>query len=183
MSVLQRLLLIPLLAPLAAVLLVAGLNPRPAVVLRLLIWTSPALPIGAWLALAAVGGAGLSAAGSGLALRQPRPLLQRRVRAPGAGTATVQTPPVRPPTAPPPPAPARAPGEPPPTVEVPFRVIRRGRSESGPVHQPATKPAKAQAQSPSQAPARPTTSPASGSRASATPESDGWDQPLSESWD
>ena len=46
---LQRLLLLPLLAPLLAVLLVAALNPTPASRLRLLIWTSPALPIGVTL--------------------------------------------------------------------------------------------------------------------------------------
>jgi hypothetical protein len=52
-TVLQQLLLIPLLAPLLAVLLLGAINPRPQVALRLLVWTSPALPLGAWIAAAA----------------------------------------------------------------------------------------------------------------------------------
>ena len=67
MALLQRLLLLPLLAPLLLVLLVGALNPRPSLSLRLLIWTSPALPIGVWIALAGGGGAGLSAAAAALA--------------------------------------------------------------------------------------------------------------------
>ena len=58
---LRRLLLLPLLAPLLAVLVIGTLNPRPPVRLRLLIWTSPPLPIGVWLLLASGGGALLSA--------------------------------------------------------------------------------------------------------------------------
>ena len=68
MALLQRLLLLPLLAPLLLVLLVGALNPRPSLSMRLLIWTSPALPIGVWIALAGGGGAGLSAAAAALAL-------------------------------------------------------------------------------------------------------------------
>ena len=56
--VLRRLLLVPLLAPLVAVLLVGALNPRPAHSLRLLVWSSPALPIGVWIMVAATAGAG-----------------------------------------------------------------------------------------------------------------------------
>ena len=66
---LQRLLLFTLLAPLLAVLALAALNLSPAVSLRLLIWTSPALPLGSWLALAVGGGGLLSAAATSAALQ------------------------------------------------------------------------------------------------------------------
>lgn len=76
----RRLLLLPLLAPLAAVLLTGALNPRPMVSLRLLVWQSPALPLGVWLAAAAGVGAGLSGGGAALALGQASPPLRRQVR-------------------------------------------------------------------------------------------------------
>lgn len=128
MTVLRQLLLIPLLAPLLAVLLAGAINPRPAISLRLLVWSSPALPLGVWLMLAAGGGGLLSAMGTGLALRSGGPGLQRQVRraAPAGGWR-------EPEEAMPPPAtagPSRAAGEPSPTVEVPYRVIRRGRPAS-----------------------------------------------------
>ena len=47
---LQRILLLPLLSPLLAVLLVSAINPRPGVSVRLLTWSSPAWPLGGWLA-------------------------------------------------------------------------------------------------------------------------------------
>ncbi|MFZ9217196.1 MAG: hypothetical protein ACO215_09000, partial [Vulcanococcus sp.] len=65
----QRILLLPLLTPLVAVLLVSAINPRPSVSVRLLTWSSPALPMGAWLAAAAGLGAGLSGIGTALALQ------------------------------------------------------------------------------------------------------------------
>jgi hypothetical protein len=68
-SLLQRLLLLPLLSPLLAVLLLGALNPRPWVALRLLTWISPAWPLGAWISAAAAAGAGLSAAATSLALQ------------------------------------------------------------------------------------------------------------------
>jgi hypothetical protein len=83
---LQRLLLFTLLAPLLAVLALAALNLSPAVSLRLLIWTTPALPLGSWLALAVGGGGLLSAAAtsaalqSGVAARRQVPL---KTEAPG----------------------------------------------------------------------------------------------------
>jgi len=122
---LQRLLLLPLLAPLLVVLLVGALNPRPSISLRLLIWTSPSLPVGLWIALAAGGGAGLSAAAAALALRgdggspsqRPRPdpvRRQARESEPGGQGAAAA-------------GPTRPPGDPAPTMAVPFRVIRRGQ--------------------------------------------------------
>jgi uncharacterized integral membrane protein len=85
--VLQRLLLLPLLLPLLAVLLLGAINPRPATSLRLLIWTSPTLPIGLWITAAAAGGAALSAGATALALKgQSRVVFQRQRRGlePGA---------------------------------------------------------------------------------------------------
>lgn len=154
MSLLQRLLVLPLLSPLLAVLLLGAVNPRPWVALRLLTWVSPAWPLGAWIAGAAAAGAGLSAAATALALQGgSSPLLERRQvrrrgsapwsppwddnasgdspereaprreapvresgRATGAGWA----------------GPTRGAAEPPPTVSVPFRVIRKGSSASPP---------------------------------------------------
>ena len=69
MLLLQRLFLFPLLAPLLVVVLVGAINPRPLVALRLLTWTTPTLSIGLWLSIAAGGGAAISAAATGLALR------------------------------------------------------------------------------------------------------------------
>ena len=142
---LQRLLLLPLLSPLLAALLIAAINPRPWVALRLLTWTSPAWPLGAWLAGATAAGAGLSAAGTGLALLgRPNPTPARRqVRRSGeAADASEPAPWRRRPAATPAPGaaasgsawagPSRQAGDPPPTVSVPFRVIRRGSGAAGP---------------------------------------------------
>lgn len=137
MSPLQRLLLLPLLSPLLAVLLLASINPRPAVPMRLLIWASPAWPLGAWIGGAAAAGAALSAAATGFALRSAggEPQERRRVRRrrdddrengggpqPSATADRDWNPAWAGPT--------RAAADPPPTVSVPFRVIRKGRSEA-----------------------------------------------------
>ncbi len=79
---LRRLLLVPLLAPLLAVLLVGAINPRPWVGLRLLIWRSPEWTIGSWIALAAGGGAALSATATALALQAGGASNQRQLRRP-----------------------------------------------------------------------------------------------------
>ncbi|MBM5808410.1 MAG: hypothetical protein FJ051_01095 [Cyanobacteria bacterium M_surface_9_m1_291] len=164
MTLLQQLLLLPLLAPLLAVLLLAAVNPRPPVALRVLIWTSPALPLGAWMAAAAASGAGLSALATGLALRQAGPALsvQRRRRPwtadPRPAAAAASSPAAAAPGRAT--APSRSPGEPAPTVEVPFRVIRKA-------------PAAAAA-----AAAAPTAAPTA-----ARAVGDGWDQPLGSDWD
>ena len=87
---LRRLLLLPLLSPLLAAAVLGALNPTPVLSLRLLTWSSPALPLGAWITGAALGGAVLSGAGASLALGQQPAGLRRRVRleraAPGWGT-------------------------------------------------------------------------------------------------
>lgn len=135
MPVLRRLLLFPLLAPLALVLLVGVLNPRPAYRLRLLVWSSPPLPLGVWITLAGAGGAALSAGATALALRGRGPVLGRRVRQEpdrvrAEGPSAAPSGP-RPAAAPEASAaawswPKRAPQDPAPTVSVPFRVIRKG---------------------------------------------------------
>jgi len=170
-TVLQQLLLIPLLAPLLAVLLLGAINPRPQVALRVLVWTSPALPLGAWIAAAAAAGAGLSAAAATLALRQtttseqppapfrPGPAARDRTaqaaaprqRTPATGWAG---------------GPSRAPGEPAPTVEVPYRVIRRPTAEPSPTGAAQAAQTNQRAQAPQ-----------------SQPVGDGWDQPLNDNWE
>ena len=140
MSLLQRLLLLPLLSPLLALLLLAAVNPRPWVALRLLTWTSPAWPLGAWIGAAAAAGAGLSAAATGLSLQGAAQTLERRqvrrrpaddMSAPPRQRQSAETSES--------PAwggwsgwagPTRAAAEPAPTVSVPFRVIRKGRPQA-----------------------------------------------------
>jgi len=171
LALLQRLLLLPLLAPLLLVLLVGALNPRPNLSLRLLIWSSPALPIGAWLALAAGGGAGLSAAAAALALQTGPVSLRRQVRRePRDPMDSWEEPPKA--AAPPPPrqaaGPQRPPGDPAPTVAVPFRVIRKGRSTA------AAEPAAATSTSTATSTATATTQ--------TTAMGDGWDRPGDDDW-
>ncbi len=141
---LQRILLLPLLTPLLAVLLVAAINPRPSVAVRLLIWTSPALPLSAWLAAAAGLGAGVSSLGTAFALQGAgRGINSRRqVRRPGFSEEARQSPGW---TQQEPweqehndrdtssaasswAGPSRGVTDPAPTVSVPFRVIRKSKS-------------------------------------------------------
>lgn len=172
MTVLQQLLLIPLLAPLLAVLMLAALNPRPAVALRVLVWTAPAVPLGAWIAAAVAGGAGLSAGATVLALRQGEQLAPGRTRqrrrqpvsGPEAGFSNPEfnSPGIRNPGFSSPgfssAGPTRAPGEPAPTVEVPFRVIRKAKGETGTTAAPAA-------------------------AAAAADQGDDWNQALADAWD
>ena len=188
MSLLQRLLLLPLLSPLLAVMLLGALNPRPWVALRLLTWTSPAWPLGAWVAGAAAAGAGLSAAAAGLALQTGTPVLgeRRQVRrrpADGAegwdgfdetprdqGRSTRSADAATTPSRSNPwsswAGPTRAAADPPPTVSVPFRVIRKGRS---------TTPTASSTAAASAAPQAATTSTATGA-------GDDWGAPSSDDW-
>jgi hypothetical protein len=173
---LQRLLLLPLLAPLLVVGLIGAINPRPLVALRLLTWTSPTLSIGLWLSIAAGGGAAISAAATGLALRLgpgTRAMPTRRptnqaaeshdeiwpdVESQTKGPAKRQSKEASngPSRSPFQAGPSRAPGEPAPTVAVPFRVIRKAQTASSP---------------PPHAP-----------EAKATAVGDGWDQAASDDW-
>ncbi len=163
----RRFLILPLLSPLLAVLLVAALNPGPALSFRLLTWVTPRAPLGLWLGGAAVGGAALSGAGTALALRQgqavgsrsrrrfsrqtSRPWTQGGFEGDGGWetSASSSRPPRReaawsrempPGSIPWQPAavavaPPRSPGEPPPTVDVPFRILHRP-SQAGPAREP-----------------------------------------------
>ena len=182
MLLLQRLLLLPLLAPLLVVGLIGAINPRPLVALRLLTWTSPTLSIGLWLSIAAGGGAAISAAATGLALRLgpgTRAMPNRRPRnqaneshdeiwpdvespakgsAKGSAKGQSKEPSSGPSRSPFQAGPSRAPGEPAPTVAVPFRVIRKGQAaSSAPPHAPEAK-------------------------ATAVAVGDGWDQAASDDW-
>jgi len=135
------------------VLLTAALNPRPTLALRLLTWTSPALPIGAWIAGMAAGGAALSAGATALALRgggadtlrrrthrDAEPLWEEEERAAPARRWRERDDRAPRPVAAPEftgrPAraaagPSREPGQPAPTVSVPFRVLREPAGRSG----------------------------------------------------
>ncbi len=191
---LQRLLLLPLLSPLLVTLVVAALNPSPSVVLRLLTWQTPALPIGLWIAVAAGGGAALSGGATALALHQGTRAPGRRRTArssaewnneawspPWSDRAEAEGPPAgssnrRDPAHSPPPFPAaaaaasvpgRAPGEPSPTVSVPYRVLHRPTTVEAVPSRPASPPPAAP--SPSTGPAM------------ASPEGD-WGETESEEW-
>ena len=171
--VLQRLLLLPLLSPLLVVLLVAAINPKPWVKVRLLTWSSASLPVGGWMAAAATIGAVLSGAGTALALQEqgsgllPRRQVRRsRGSEPPMGSDGSTAAPhqnegwgeeqARPSAWA---GPARRAGEPAPTVSVPFRVIRKGS---------ATQPA----QSAQKAPAEP----------ASTTSADDWGTSQSDDW-
>ncbi|WP_438982083.1 hypothetical protein [Vulcanococcus sp.] len=173
---LQRLLLLPLLSPLLAVLLVAAINPKPWVKVRLLTWSSASLPVGGWIAAAATVGAVLSGAGTALALQEqgsgllPRRQVRRsRGSEPPMGSDGSTAAPhqnegwgedqARPSAWA---GPARRAGEPAPTVSVPFRVIRKGS---------ATQPAQS-AQSTQKAPAEP----------ASTTSADDWGTSQSDDW-
>ena len=129
MTIFQRLLLIPCLAPLLAILAMSATNIGDKTQIRLLIWTTPPLPLGAWTALASVGGAGGSAVAAFLVLPAQRPLSRKR-RSPvqsefdetgyAANDSTPRS------TANP--GPERDVREPAPTVSVAYRVIQRPSS-------------------------------------------------------
>jgi len=195
--VLHRLLLLPLLTPLLAVLLLGAINPRPWVALQLLTWRSPALPLGAWIGAAAAAGAGLSAAATGLALQAgaaaagtpPGRRQVRRSRSDNRNDSDHDEAPIWPEPGPPEPmaqdrtaeasggwggwaGPSRAPADPPPTVAVPFRVIRRGgKAAPEPVAQASNTAASTAAEAP-----------AASSAGTAVVVGDGWDSQPSEAW-
>ena len=125
MSLLLRILLIPCLAPLMAVLLLSMMHRGDPTRLRVLAWESPSLPIGAWTAMGAGGGA-LIGGGIALLLRPSRLQLKRTLhqkswteRSDDSNHQKQQS--VRGPS----PGPERDLRDPAPTVAVPFRVIQR----------------------------------------------------------
>ena len=128
MKSLQRLLLVPCLAPLLAVLLIAASTPRSTSRIQLLVWNTSPQPIGVWMALAGLAGAGLSGL-SALALMPRPPLLKRRLHQPvdaGPWAEAEASPPPRAAD----PMPERDVRDPAPTVAVPYRVVQRGPSPS-----------------------------------------------------
>ena len=127
MSALQRLLLLPCLAPFVLVIVLSALTRGTPVRLQLLIWRTPPLPIGAWTALAVSTGAGL-AASTALLLKPSRQPLRRQVHR--AVESVDREPPSTPPSQV---MPERDIREPAPTVAVAYRVIQqpeRGRSQA-----------------------------------------------------
>ena len=138
MSLFQKLLLIPCLAPLLGVLIASGLNTGSSSQLQLLVWRTPSLPIGAWTALAGLTGAGLSAA-SALLLLPSAPTLRRRSHKP-LDIPVEQEWPQQAPA----PMPERDVRDPAPTVAVPYRVVQKGRPQHrGSEPQPAARSATA----------------------------------------
>ena len=177
MTALQRLLLIPCLSPLLLALLVGGLNLGKSGSLRILTWTLPTMPIGAWMAVAATTGAvlgsgGVLAAGATAAQQS----LQREVRRPVDWTSDGTSDGVSRDASQPAtnaasmPWPERDVRDPAPTVSVPFRVIRTGRAGSGsakadPVPQPVAN-----------------STPGTPDHPSSAGSSHDWDQPLPTDW-
>ena len=129
MTLLQRLLLIPSLAPLVAVLVLSALHRGAPTRLHLLGWSSPQAPLGLWTALAATSAAALSASSALLIVPRNQPLqrrLHRPYEAPSApewqedrARATQDRSPV-------PSPPQRDLRDPAPTVAVAYRIIKRG---------------------------------------------------------
>ncbi len=144
-------------------LLLAALNPQPAVSLRLLTSRSVALPLGVWLAVGGGGGAALSALATALALRQGgrrpdgSPPEDRQASEPWSAPWAPEAPASEPagsrrspsvPEAWPSAGPQRAPGEPAPTLSVPFRVIRRPATAQAPAEEHHAVPTEGRARGP-----------------------------------
>ena len=128
MKPVQRLLLVPCLAPLLALFVIAGFNSRSSSRLQLLTWRSSPQPIGVWMALAGLSGAGLSGVAA-LLLMPPAPRLSRRLHQPmQSNRAAVDQDNAA--SWAPDPMPERDVRDPSPTVAVPFRVIQRGTASS-----------------------------------------------------
>ena len=153
MNRLQRLLLIPCLAPLLAVLLLSALQERRPQRLNLLLWTSPALPIGVWTAIASLTGTGLSVGGA-LLLRSSGPTLRRTQRfhpgsvRPGMNANDVRDTPAEGATwtpEPRQPMPERDIRDPAPTVAVAYRVVQRPAAAQSSSDQPKPPPASSTA--------------------------------------
>jgi hypothetical protein len=131
---LRGLLLLPVLLPLLAALGVGVLNRGEAARLRLLLWTTPSLPLGSLILLGAGGGAAVGAGSALLTLvgAGPSDPLRRRLRRPAGPQGARGEPEVgfgpEPESEPEPfrpePWPVRDPYAPSPTVSVPYRVVR-----------------------------------------------------------
>lgn len=130
----SRLLLIPCLAPLMMVLLLSAANRAPTLQLKVLTWTSPALPLGAWTALAATAGTTLSGLAAVLMLPTRSRLQATRS---GREVFEADAPRQQAERSAPSAMPQRDIRDPAPTVSVPFRVIQRpSRTVQDPVAAP-----------------------------------------------
>ena len=127
MKLLQRLFLVPCLAPLLALLLIAVSTTRSPSRLQILLWTSNPQPIGLWMALAGVGGAGLSGLAA-LLLMPAAPSLRRQIHQPVESNRSSDDFGINPPKGADP-MPERDIRDPAPTVAVPYRVVQRGASQ------------------------------------------------------
>ena len=129
MTLLQRILLIPSLVPLVAVLVLSALHRGAPTRLHLLGWSSPQAPLGLWTALAATGAAALSASSALLIVPRNQPLRRRLHRPYEASSAPewqedrARAPQDRSPVPSPPQRDLRDPA---PTVAVAYRIIKRG---------------------------------------------------------
>ena len=149
MTRLQRILLIPSLLPLLVVLAISAMHRGKPTRLHLLAWSSPAVPLGVWTAIAATSAAGLTATAA-IFVAPARQPLRRRVRQPDAAPtpfpSSAQEDGVRI-ESPVSFGPQRDLRDPAPTVAVAYRVIKRGsprrqpnpsvaRSTNGSVEEP-----------------------------------------------
>ena len=129
MTLLQRILLIPSLVPLVAVLVLSALHRGAPTRLHLLGWSSPQAPLGLWTALAATGAAALSASSALFTVPRNQPLRRRLHRpyepssAPEWQADRARAPQDRSPV---PSSPQRDLRDPAPTVAVAYRIIKRG---------------------------------------------------------
>ncbi len=127
MTLLQRILLIPSLLPLVAVLVLSALHRGTPTRLHLLGWSSPEAPLGVWTAFAATGAAALSATSALLLVVPINQPLRRRLHRPLEASPTpewqVDSVKDRSPASSPPQRDLRDPA---PTVAVTYRIIKRG---------------------------------------------------------
>ena len=146
MSRLQRLLLVPCLAPIVLVVVISAVQQRRSLSLNVLIWTTPALPLGAWTAMATVTGAGVSTVGALLLRPGTKPLRRtqrQRVAAVDPPEPRMQDERAWDPS-PSPVMPERDIRDPAPTVSVAYRVVQRPttvesrKSEPTPVSTPGS---------------------------------------------
>ena len=131
MTLLQRILLIPCLLPLAAVLVLSAFHRGEPTRLYLLGWSSPEAPLGVWTAFSATGAAALAATTALLIVPTQQPLRRRLHRSyePPHPSNWQQDDAGQPnPVAAPPQRDLRDPA---PTVAVAYRVIKRGVPDQG----------------------------------------------------
>lgn len=124
----RELLALPLLLPLAVALVVGLFNLSTPSRLKFLLWSSPTLPLGSWVMLAAGGGAAIGAAFSAASVlpRRRRLEAQNQTESKANSKTQFQSEPAQQKRAPQSQAwPEQDPQAPAPTVSVPFKVVSR----------------------------------------------------------